>query len=447
MFSDLISRTKAPKGQLAIVSNTEATSWGELQETIESFAAKHGGLAKRRIGLSLWANAKSYAALAALDRFECDIILLNAYLPETEALRIAKGLRLGAYLRYADRAESTLCLDELPGEAPWSGKSSVTVLTSGTGGLPKAVRHTWESLLRGVRNKPGVVAPRWMLTYRPDLYAGLQVSLQCFADAGTLAVADPDPATTLALMKTAGVQFVSATPSFWKRFLLAAEQPLHQLPIQQITLGGEVVEQSLLDALRKRFPSARITHIYATTELGRCFVVRDGLSGFPARWLYGMKVEGVELKEHDGELWVKSPNAMQGYDDGSGNRRLPEDWVATGDLIEIKEDRAHFRGRKSDIINVGGSKVHPLEVEHVIRQVPGVADVRVFGMVSSLVGELVACQIVAAHRQDARILKKEVHNFCEGHLALAQRPRLIDFVETIEAAPSGKTLRVKKAVS
>ena len=117
------------------------------------------------------------------------------------------------------------------------------------------------------------------------------------------------------------------------------------------------------------------------------------------------------------------------------------DWIATGDLVEINEGRVYFTGRRTDMINVAGSKVYPVEVERVLRAIPGVADVRVFGKASSIAGELVGCEIVPASGEYRERLKEEVIRVCRVTLASYQQPRLIKFVERIELSTAGKILR------
>jgi acyl-CoA synthetase (AMP-forming)/AMP-acid ligase II len=443
MLSRLFFEETIPFEQEAIVTRHGPTTWGELREESRLIAASQKEIEKRRVGLSFSPTAGSYAALAALDKLACDVFLFNAQLPIEETLRLAKKLKLGAVL-IAGGDSRLFEKHELADEAAWSGNSTVTILTSGSTGEPKAARHSWQSLSRPVRKGPDNLAPRWLLTYRPHLYAGLQVMLQCFADRGTLAAADPemDPRATAQFMCDAHVQFVSATPSYWRRILMFADKDLLKtIPLVQITLGGEIIDQPILDNLRRTFPKARLVHIYATTEMGRCFSVGDGLAGFPASYLNSPLPDGAELKVHEGELLVRSPNSMRMYDPLSSQQVSATDWFGTGDLVEVKDGRVLFAGRKTEMINVAGSKVYPVEVERVIRVIPGVSDVRVFGKSSSIAGELVACEIVPAAEQDRETLKEVVARTCREKLASYQQPRLIKFVDRIDLSAAGKMLR------
>jgi acyl-CoA synthetase (AMP-forming)/AMP-acid ligase II len=270
--------------------------------------------------------------------------------------------------------------------------------------------------------------------------------LQCLVNRGTLAVPnlEMEPHETAKFMQTAGVQFVSATPSFWRRLLMFSDTTvLRQVPLVQITLGGELIDQAILNQLRRYFPQARLVHVYATTEMGRCFSVSDGLAGFPASYLHSDSPDRVKLRVQDGELYVQSPNSMVMYDPYSSHKTTTQDWFATGDLVETHNERVRFVGRKSDMINVAGSKVFPIEVERVIRTVVGVSDVRVFGKASSLAGELVSCEIIAEPGRDQAELKDAVIRTCRAELASHQQPRIIKFVERIDLSPAGKMLRGK----
>lgn len=446
MLNRLLFEESLPDAQPAVITRSQDTKWAALREQAQAFFRTHHALGRRRVALLFQPVASSYAALAALERLACDVFLFDANLALDEALKLAQKLRLGALLTVGSMQLPEFDVHELPGEEKWSGNSSLTILTSGSTGEPKAARHSWESIARPVKKGAGIHAPKWLLTYRPNLYAGLQVMLQCFADRGTLVIPDSrmDPQSTVQLMCDTGVQFVSATPSYWRRLLMFSDKALlKRVPLLQITLGGEAIDQSILDQLRLHFPKARLVHIYATTELGRCFSVSDGKTGFPASYLHTLQPGAAELRVHDGELLVRSPNSMRMYDPFSPQQTPASEWFPTGDLVEIKDDRVYFVGRKSEMINVAGSKVFPIEVERVIRIIPGVSDVRVFGKASSIAGELVACEIVATPDQDREALKETVVRTCRAQLNSQQQPRLIKLVERIDLSPAGKTLRTR----
>ena len=272
---------------------------------------------------------------------------------------------------------------------------------------------------------------RWLLAYAPNQFAGLQMLIHGAAAQATLVAAETfQPRDGLAAMRRWGVTHASGTPTFW-RFLLAEMRgdggPVPSL--QQVTMGGEAVPSALIDQVRRAFPEARISQLYAATEMGLSISVRDGVAGMPVSVLE----EGgeVDFKIVDGELWVRSKSAMIGY---FGEDPIAADgWRASGDLVEIVGDRIQFRGRKSEVINVGGVKVHPLPIEDHVSKVRGVAVARAFGRPSAMVGHIVALEVVPMEGADEEQLRDAIREACAS-LPPAARPRNIKFVSTIDTA-------------
>jgi acyl-CoA synthetase (AMP-forming)/AMP-acid ligase II len=247
-------------------------------------------------------------------------------------------------------------------------------------------------------------------------------------------------------MQDAGGTHCSATPSFWRRLLIFASPPaLTRIPFRQITLGGEPVDQLLLDQLHGLYPQARLVHIYATTELGRCFSVNDGLAGFPAEYLTAGRLSDVELQIRDNQLFVRSPNrATEVLNVTSATSNLAdchEGWTPTGDVVRLAGERVQFDGRLGEMINVGGNKVRPLLVESVIRSVNPVQDVLVYGQPSSIAGQIVACQVVIGTGMDEDWARQQIQLACEQQLQRHERPRLIQFVPRIDLTAAGKKRR------
>ena len=456
MFGALLHKSQHPRQREAIISAKEIVRWGELPDAIDTLVKELSHLHQRRVALRMRASATCLAILAALNELSCD-----AFLVAGETHNESDG-------DLADRFELSAVVSEQQQKGPWpqyhvsvfdsdrdgSGKSSVTLLTSGTEGRPKAVRHTWETLTRPVRNTGVGNLERWLLAYEPHLYAGLQVILQCLVHGGTLVVPDQTggPDEVIDLMLAARVNCASATPSFWRRLVLFGDpRRLLDVPLRVITLGGEAADQPLLDRLRELFPQVRLVQIYATSELGRCFSVTDGREGFPVEFLQQVSPDGIEMHIDGDELLVRSANRMLGYDDSIGEsnsqsssgtvEQSSTEWFHTGDLVEVRGRRVLFTGRRTEIINVGGNKVHPLEVERVIRELPEVLDVRVFGRSSSIAGQIVAGEVVVKPGTDEAKIRQSVIAHCAGRVSVFQRPRVIEIVSKISLTDAGKTSR------
>jgi len=278
-----------------------------------------------------------------------------------------------------------------PGRVALTAPGRVSLLTSGTTGAPKLVPHRWDSLFT-LRRAQSPRPHRWLLTYQPGTYAWFQMTtLALFVPGQELVLADGlEPRAMLERAAQRQATAISATPTFW-RFALLSTPPevLNALAFTQVTLGGERVGRAVLDRLRAQFPHARLSHIYASTEVGAAIVVNDGQEGFPAAWLSADSAaadpNAVQVRVEDGTLRVRSPYASQAHGG----------WVDTGDSVEQRGDRMVIIGRKdTSFINVGGLKVTASVVEEALLAHPQVAWCRVYARTSALVGSLVAADVV-----------------------------------------------------
>ena len=425
---------------VAIIRASTCFSWQDIHEEAKNNYENLSNLSGKRVGLIFNVNSTGFGLIAAFEKLNANVFLLDADSTEKQVLHIANEFELNAIV---DTKNNRTDVNILSTTGESTQDASVTILTSGTTGKPKAVKHTWQSLSAPTRktNSKG----RWLLTYRPQLYAGLQVILQAFVNGAAIAAYENNrpPHEIVSFMADSQVAFVSSTPSFWRRiFLTVATEEISRLDLSQITLGGEIVDQALLSQLKSCFPSTRIIHIYATTELGRCFSVSDGEEGFPASYLKDGP-DGVQLKVENDELCVRSKNSMTGYDKLSGvqSNTSNDDWFRTGDLVKVENDRVLFQGRDSDIINVGGNKVNPLLVESEIREVPSVADVRVYGISSSIAGQIVACDVVVKEDCESSEVESQIRTRCIEKLDRFHVPRIIKSVDEIKLNSAGKTKR------
>ena len=312
--------------------------------------------------------------------------------------------------------------------------TQVVVATSGTSGPPKLVEHSWDSLLAAARLAEQWHGLGWILVYDATRWAGLQVWLQALLTGGRLVVpASRDPDTVLRAIVAEEATVLPATPTLLRRLLTSAEGALlAKARLDRMTLGGEAADGPLLEQARAAFPEAKITQVYATTELGEVFRVTDGLAGFPANWLGRTLPGGARIAmRRDGELLVQL------------SRDTAE--VATGDLVEKRGERYEFSGRRSDVIVVGGAKVFPQRVEEILRGVPGLANARVYGLPSAITGELVAVEAVLTdplpEGSTPESIRAAALAACRSGLEPHSVPRIFDIVRMIATNPSGKISR------
>jgi acyl-CoA synthetase (AMP-forming)/AMP-acid ligase II len=314
--------------------------------------------------------------------------------------------------------------------------------TSGTTGTPKIVSHTIESLTRTTTK--GTVGRNlsWGLLYDPARFAGFQVVLQAILGNTELIVPSPDLGfeSKIEYLAANRCSALSATPSLWRKVLMAKAS--QRLCLTQITLGGEIADQRIINSLAKQFPNATITHIFASTEAGVGFSVKDMKAGFPTSWVES-GVRGVELKISDqGTLCLKNTHVNQAYLGGGGSIADHVGWIDTGDLVEIERDRVIFKGRLNGAINIGGNKVIPEDIESEILEVPGVFQVAVRAKASSIAGSLVEALVVPdPELKDASTLVKNIKQHCKKVLPSFKVPAFVRLVDELPMGTAGKIKR------
>ena len=306
------------------------------------------------------------------------------------------------------------------------------VLTTGTTARPKAARHDWSRLMAPAMRRARSSDERWLLAFNLNQFAGLQVLLHVLASGATLVVPRSiQPRDALDAIVEHQVTHVSATPTFWRFLVALLDDGSTPLPdLRQATLGGEAASDKLLDDVRRLFPRAKVSHVYASTEVGSGVSVGDGQQGLPLSVLERPDGADVQFRIVDGQLEARSSVGMYGYH-GDEGEQAEGGWRATGDLVEVRDGRIFFVGRASETINVGGVKVHPLSIEDVVTKVPGVQLAHAYARSNPVSGQIVAVDVVPVLDSDLDDLEDAIRLACEI-LAPAAQPRRIRFVEEID---------------
>jgi len=332
-------------------------------------------------------------------------------------------------IEYSDSSElREICIgsEVIPGR--------ISVLTSGTTGLPKLIAHNIESLNTFERVRE--LDPNcWFLPYQAGSYAWYQmIALSLFVSGQDLA---PGSSNDLVQsfddsLSSRIVTAISSTPTFWRQVLMTIDpQKLLNAPIRTITLGGEIVDQAILDRLKYIFPRANIRHIYASSEAGAAIVVTDGRAGFDAALLDSRPERPIAVRIVDGRLQVRSRY---------GNTEAKNEWIETGDLVEQCGDRILFCGRTNNqLINVGGQKAYPALIEAHLLTHPDVVWARVTAKRAPMVGYLPSAEIVlnkAAGNLDA---ERHLTLFCAGNMPEYAIPRIWHFLDSVPINTSLKS--------
>jgi acyl-CoA synthetase (AMP-forming)/AMP-acid ligase II len=325
------------------------------------------------------------------------------------------------------------------------GRDSPTewlLFTSGTTGRPKIVVHTLASLAGPLDDGMAIASDAvWSTFYDIRRYGGLQILLRALLGGGSMVLsqAHESVADFLARAQRCGVTHISGTPSHWRRALMSPAA--RDFTPAYVRLSGEVADQAILNSLAAAFPRSSIAHAFASTEAGVAFDVRDGLAGFPAA-LIGQAGAKADLRVVDGSLRIRSARTASRYL-GDGHRLADADgFVDTGDMLELRGDRYYFVGRREGIINIGGQKVHPEEVEAVINQHPAVQMARVRGRPSPITGAIVVADIVLRSGSGTlETIRDDILETCRRALPPHKVPAMLTEVAGLEIAESGKLVR------
>ena len=307
--------------------------------------------------------------------------------------------------------------------------SEVTIFTSGTTGQPKKVVHNIASLTRSVRVGDRYKGQIWAYAYNPTHMAGLQVFFQAFENQNTLVnIFNQSREYVYQQIREKGITHISATPTFY-RLLLPFEEAYES--VIRVTLGGEKSDQHLYDSIMKIFPNAKINNVYASTEAGSLFAAKGDCFQIPVAIKDKFKVEDEELLIHKSLLGT------------SDSFKFTNDYYHSGDLIEWVDEALglfRFKSRKNELINVGGYKVNPGEVEAAIQDIKGVRQAMVYGKANSILGNVLCADVVL--EPGFELTELDIRNVLSLQLQDFKVPRRIKFVEEISQTRTGKMKRV-----
>ena len=410
-------------------------------------------LAGRSVLLALGSQLQSAIALAELDGVARRMLLLPSDISADHLASLVKTAEIDAVVsdnpaRWMDDGIETYVAsaEPQPASAPIAATRATEwlMLTSGTSGVPKIVSHTLAGLSGAiVADTLAPTSPVWATFYDIRRYGGLQILLRAMIGGGSMVLSDPHEAIAdwVARLHAHGVTHISGTPTHWRKLLMSGAAG--GFAPRYVRLSGEIADQAILDALKQAFPAASVGHAYASTEAGVGFAVNDGREGFPATMLDG-GLDGVDMKIEDGSLRIRSGRIATGYV-GAGIAALTDadGFVDSGDMVEIRDGRCHFVGRRGGIINIGGRKVHPEEIEAVINSHPGVRMSRARARKSPITGAVVAADIVLADGQaeSSDAVRDGVLAACRAALEPHKVPAVVRFVPSLAVTSAGKLAR------
>jgi len=359
---------------------------------------------------------------------EEELILLDSDFSDEEVEKLTGRSNFSSFTKIIDpRKLPVISLkNELISKIKNTGPQwNITLFTSGTTGLPKKVKHTFQSLNRFVKITEKNTDDVWGFAYNPTHIAGIQVFFQALLNGNSI-IRLFELSTDLVFnsIEQYGITHISATPTFYRLLY-----PINKIfpNVVRITVGGEKFDEKTIDKLKPAFPNSKITNVYASTEAGTLFAAKGDVFPVKAEMEKFVKIENNQLFIH---------KYMMGLTENKINS-----WYNTGDIVEIvSENPLQFRfvSRKNEMINVGGYKVNPNEVEEAIRTINGISDVRVFAKSNSVLGNIICCEIV---KIDENLDEAKIRSFLQTQLQEYKIPRFIKFVNELSTTRTGKIKR------
>lgn len=358
-----------------------------------------------------------------------EIVLLDSDFTESELINLTGYSNYSDFKKPIDKNNFSLLtskkdlIEKVSTRAPERWK--ITMFTSGTTGIPKKVSHNFESITRFVkvseRNKKSI----WGFAYNPTHMAGIQVFFQALLNGNTIIrLFGLDTKDIYAEINNNAITHISATPTFY-RLLLPCDRTFPF--VERITSGGEKFNEKVFKQLNEIFPNAKITNVYASTEAGTLFASQNDIFSLRPEYEHLIHIENNEILIHNSLM-------------GSTEINVGE-WYNTGDVVEIVSQKPlKFRivNRKSEMINVGGYKVNPHEVEEAILALTGINSARVYSKSNSVLGNIICCEVVASSKQ---LTESCIRAFLQKKIQEFKIPRIIRFVDELSTTRTGKLKR------
>ena len=319
-----------------------------------------------------------------------------------------------------------------------SDHPGLVLFTSGTSGEPKGAVHDFVYLLEKFKTRRKALRTLNFLLF--DHWGGLNTMFHILSNGGVvIATKDRNPENVCKLIEKHQIELLPASPTFLNLMLLSGAYENYDLSsLKIISYGTEPMPENTLKRLKNVFPNVKLLQTYGLIELG---VMRSKSEKDDSLWV---KVggEGYKTRIVDGILQIKADSAMLGYLNAPSP--FTEDgWFVTDDEVLQKGDYIKILGRKSEIINVGGEKVYPQEVENVIQEMDNVAEVTVYGEENLIMGNIVCANVRLINYEDKKSFIARLKKYCREILQSFQVPVKVKIVEEEQYSERFKKIRTK----
>ena len=442
----LFEAMAAWRDQSAVVWNDQPTTYAELIDHVEALERYLDGKGVGKgavVALQADFSPVSIALMLALiERSSILVPISESALPQSDEFLGIAEVEVIATVDALDKCRlqqrPARVTNPLTRRLIEAGKPGLVLFTSGSTGRSKAALHDVSALLEKF------TAPRHRLTVMTflllDHIGGINTLFYALSNGGTVvSLRSRDPDAVCAAVERHRVELLPTTPTFLNLLLISGAYQRHDLSsLKRISYGTEVMPETTLQRLREVLPDVDLLQTYGLTELD----ILRSKSEEPGSLYFRVGGEGFETKVVDDVLFIRARSAMLGY----LNAPSPFDadgWFNTQDVVEVEGDQIRVLGRRSEIINVGGQKVYPAQVESVLLQMDNVRDVEVHGEPNPISGNIVSARFSLVTPEDLGELKRRVRAFCRDRLQPFMIPVRVEIAESEQWSPRYKKVRVK----
>jgi len=294
--------------------------------------------------------------------------------------------------------------------------AGLILFSSGSTGTPKAMIHNLDNLVDTYQNKKGKNLT-FLIFLMFDHIGGLNTLLNCIAIGVTMVFPSiRDPEHICSLIEQYKINVLPASPTFLNLILISESYNKHDLSsLRLVTYGTEPMPENLLLRLKDIFPRVKFLQTFGTSETG---IAKVSSKSSESTYLK-FDDPNTEYKIVNNELWLRTKTQILGYINSSMERFTDDGWFKTGDVVEeIEDNYIKIIGRSQEIINVGGEKVLPSEIESVLFQIPELVDCIVYGEKNIITGQIVVAKVLLKNQDNLSTLetKKIITKFCKGKL-------------------------------
>ena len=425
-----LNNFKIYNSRAAVIWHNESFTYSQILEEIKNWQFNLNEIPEGSVvGLESDFSPKTIAILFTLISKNVIIVPLDNSQSEknTKKIKIAEIdylIKIDHFenveiLKYKNGGFKNLLYDRLiKSQTP-----GLVLFTSGSSGQPKAAFHDLTKLLLKFQIKRDSLLTINFLLF--DHWGGLNTLFHILSNGGTVVfLENRNPDYVCELIDKWKVELLPTSPTFLNMMLLSRAYERHNLKsLKIITYGSEPMPESVLQKLNKHFPNIKLQQTYGLIELG---VMSSKSKDNESLWVK-IGGNGYETRVVDGLLEIKSDSAMIGYLNAE-SPYTEDGWFRTGDAVEVDGDFFKILGRKSELINVGGEKVYPQEVENVIILIDNVLDVQVYGEKHPFTGNIVCANILINLETDKDLVKRSIKNICKEKLEPFKNPIKINFV-------------------